>query len=642
MSEFEQTKPMQDVQRAGEQSPAGFRAGQLLAGRYEIISPLGQGGMGTVYKVRQVLLNKEFALKTIHATQLSEVILRRFQQEARATFSLDHAAIVSVKDFGLLDSGTPYLVMELLQGETLAARLKRTGQLPLDEAAPLFAQLCRGLAYAHERGVVHRDIKPSNIILLRDSRTNAAPAVKILDFGIAKFAQLEGSDSQALTRTGEIFGSPLYMSPEQCMGQKVDQRTDVYSLGCVFYEALTGAPPFVGENALSTMMKHRNESALTLRDASIGLHFPPKVESIIKSMLAKSPSDRYSDLSLVAEELENLNVDDANISKPALSVKENHIGKWSGRRAISLTVVVIVLIFLVGRFVSLKTTKSGTIQTKNIAKLPKNGTANLPLVDLKAGASNAPPADDSMSEIERQEWLENKLNRAEYGHLTLTGAELDDRSFKLIAEKGRHITSISFFDCSLQDPDFSRLSVLKLREIKVQRSPLSLSAIRKIAAFKHLKSLILADGKVTDDVIPAICAMSNLVLVDLTGSSVSNEAAQHLLKLPKLEQLFLNRCLKVGNTAMRDLANSRVYRIELAETKITDEVLLYLAQSPSLSTVNLSETAVTARGIDEFCKRCRSADLKKITLKGCPKISPEDLLRLRAGHAGILFIDSAH
>jgi serine/threonine protein kinase len=284
-------------------SNTGFNVGQAIGGRYEIISCIGSGGMGLVYRVNQVYLKKEFALKTIEKSQLTESAVRRFQQEARTTFSLDHPSIISVYDFGVLGDGSPFLVMEMLHGETLGDCLKRCGSLPVEQAIPIFVQICFGLAYAHEAGIVHRDIKPNNIMLLEGLPLGTEGSVKILDFGIAKLTSHEGGEIQALTRTGDIFGSPLYMSPEQCSGIKVDHRADIYSLGCVFFEALTGSTPFIGDNALSTMLKHQSEQPPTLREASMGSKFPQALEDIVATMLAKSPDHRYQNLGVLAHDL---------------------------------------------------------------------------------------------------------------------------------------------------------------------------------------------------------------------------------------------------------------------------------------------------------------------------------------------------
>ncbi|CAN5692641.1 hypothetical protein BH10CYA1_BH10CYA1_04380 [soil metagenome] len=300
-----------DIPSTPDDAPSGerrddFSPGDVLDGRYRVESVLGSGGMGMVYRVTQMFVDKQFALKTIIKGQLSEVKIRRFQQEARAVFSLDHPNIVAVKDFGIIEEMTPFLVMELIDGENLSERLKRTGRLPLEEIIPIFVQTCFGLGYAHDQGIVHRDIKPSNIMLLNGIASGAEGSIKIVDFGIAKFAQSDGGDIQALTKTGEIFGSPFYMSPEQCTGERVDHRADVYSLGCVLFEALTGAPPCVGDNALSTMMQHQIAKLPSLKEASMGLEFPAELERIVAKMLEKNPENRYQKLGIVAHRLASL------------------------------------------------------------------------------------------------------------------------------------------------------------------------------------------------------------------------------------------------------------------------------------------------------------------------------------------------
>ena len=312
------------VEAAGDDSPGHeIRPGTVLGGRYRVLSLLGTGGMGVVYRVNQIFLDKELALKTIDKRHISDVTIRRFQQEARVVCAINHPNIISVHDFGLLDEETPFLVMEVVNGDTLNERLKKTGPMALEEAIPAFVQVCFGLAYAHEQGIVHRDMKPSNIMLLSGQASGNA-TVKILDFGIAKLSQHEGGEIQALTRTGEIFGSPLYMSPEQCAGQRVDHRSDIYSLGCVLFESLTGTPPFVGENALATMMQHTSSSPPTLKEASLGKEFPPELEKILASALAKSPQSRYQNLGLMAHDLGALRRGEPITGKPSASTAQTH------------------------------------------------------------------------------------------------------------------------------------------------------------------------------------------------------------------------------------------------------------------------------------------------------------------------------
>ena len=185
----------------------------------------------------------------------------------------------------------------------MQALLKERGHLSFDELEPIFTQLCFGLSHAHHQKVVHRDIKPANIMIVDGMSLKDEGSVKILDFGIAKIVSEDRGEMDALTQTGEIFGSPFYMSPEQCAGESIDQRSDIYSVGCVLFESMTGTPPLVGANPLRTMMLHVNEKAPSLKEATLGAQFPPLIEQIVAKMLSKSPGDRYSDLGIVAIEL---------------------------------------------------------------------------------------------------------------------------------------------------------------------------------------------------------------------------------------------------------------------------------------------------------------------------------------------------
>lgn len=277
------------------QTEASVFAPGTLIDSYRVISLIGKGGMGAVYKVEQIFLKKEFALKTFGGT-FNEHQARRFQTEAKATSKLDHPNIVRVSDFGLIDNSTPYFVMELVEGISLEEHLRRHGPLSYDEIFAVFIPLCMGLHDAHEMGIVHRDVKPSNIMLV-GKQGNWQP--KLLDFGIAKLTD----EKTALTQTGEIVGSPLYMSPEQCSAGKVDRRSDIYSLGCTLFEAITGGPPFPGGSAIETIGMHLNQEPQTLKEATMGQDFPADLERIVHSMLAKKPDQRFASARQVAGNL---------------------------------------------------------------------------------------------------------------------------------------------------------------------------------------------------------------------------------------------------------------------------------------------------------------------------------------------------
>lgn len=275
-------------------------AGTMIGGAYKVIAPIGKGGMGDVYRARHVVLQKDFAVKVLTGQELNNVNWLRFQTEAKVISKLDHKNVVKVYNLGLHNGDLPFYAMDLLEGEPLDGVISRLGPLDQKDAISIFLQVCDGLGYAHRHGVIHRDIKPANIMLIVES--SDTPTVKLLDFGIAKLSTLENKAAQSLTAPGEIFGSPYYMSPEQCLGLKVDARSDIYSLGCTIYESLTGRPPFKGENAFKTICMHQSEAAPTLSEVS-GKFFSPAMEHLIAKCLRKKPEDRYQSMKEIEVDL---------------------------------------------------------------------------------------------------------------------------------------------------------------------------------------------------------------------------------------------------------------------------------------------------------------------------------------------------
>jgi len=277
--------------------------GTVVDAKYKVLSLLGEGGMGSVYRVRHLLLEKEMALKTFRTAKLSPDAWARFQREAQAIGKLSHVNIVQVFDFGIGEQNLPYYTMELLVGESLAEKLKRVTRIEVEEVLRIFIDVASGMAHAHGQGIVHRDIKPSNIFMQRSKGPDTA---KIVDFGLAKLATSQSLESQSLTATGLIFGSPLYMSPEQSMGLDTDQRTDIYSFGCSLFHALTGEPPFVGKSPLATIYLHQDRLPRRLSEAAAGVVFPERLEAIVGMLLRKDPSQRYQTMLEVQSELKKV------------------------------------------------------------------------------------------------------------------------------------------------------------------------------------------------------------------------------------------------------------------------------------------------------------------------------------------------
>lgn len=262
-------------------------------GRYEITTELGQGAMGVVYQAVDPLLDRTVAIKTINLNLSKDELEdfeRRFYREAKSAGRLNHPNIVTIYDVGKTDD-VAYMAMEFLQGEELRDVLDASAPLPVDRIADIAAQVADGLAFAHEHGIVHRDIKPTNIMILRNG------LAKITDFGIALMP------SASRTMVGMVLGSPKYMSPEQVVGQDLDGRSDIFSLGVVLYEMLAGMPPFTGENISAIMYRILNE--MPLAPKTINPNVPEAFNYIIAKALAKHPDERYQTAQEMAHDLRN-------------------------------------------------------------------------------------------------------------------------------------------------------------------------------------------------------------------------------------------------------------------------------------------------------------------------------------------------
>jgi serine/threonine protein kinase len=279
-------------------------------GNYRVLSLLGEGGMGAVYLAEHPGIGRRVAVKVLHK-QFSgdEQLLGRLLNEARAANAIRHPNIIEILDSGMREDGVPYLVMELLEGESLGSRIRRVGPLSLRDAVGFTYQTASALGAAHKKGIVHRDLKPDNLFIVPDAaeesgRVDAdrlSERIKVLDFGIAKLQMPQPGDS-VKTRTGTLMGTPIYMSPEQCRGTKtVDHRTDVYSLGVIFFEMLVGQPPFVSDGFGELVNMHLNVAPPSPRAARPEVSEP--LDGIILKMLAKNPEDRYPDMAALTSAL---------------------------------------------------------------------------------------------------------------------------------------------------------------------------------------------------------------------------------------------------------------------------------------------------------------------------------------------------
>jgi len=281
------------------QEAAGVHEGQILASKYRVEKVLGIGGMGVVVAAQHVRLDEKVAIKFLLPGMLgNKEVVGRFAREARAAVKIKSEHVARVFDVGTLENGAPYMVMEFLEGDDLAAWLRQRGPLPIEQAVDFVLQACVGVASAHGIGIVHRDLKPANLFCLRGN--DGQFIIKVLDFGISKLTDVGGSqEGMSATKTAAVMGSPLYMSPEQMQSAKdVDGQTDIWALGIVLYELLTGTRPFVGESFAEIAIKVATTSFAGVRTCRPDV--PPELDAVILKCLQKDKKRRYTNVAELA------------------------------------------------------------------------------------------------------------------------------------------------------------------------------------------------------------------------------------------------------------------------------------------------------------------------------------------------------
>jgi hypothetical protein len=278
--------------------------GQTIAGRYDIKRLLGQGGMGAVYEATQQPLGRRIALKVIkRALTDDEVAVKRFTQEAQAVAQLSHPHIVTLHDFGRTDDELLFLAMEFLDGESLRERLAKVGKMPWEKTMPIVVEVCEALSHAHANGIIHRDLKPDNIVLVNTKGRD--DYVKVVDFGVAKL--MEGSSHQTtLTGTGMAVGTPGYIAPEQLDGIGDEPRIDLYALGVMWFEMLTGRSPFQAETPIKLVLKHVSEPAPRPSSVNPEAGVPPAVDALVQRLMGKKPDARAASVDALLAELQEL------------------------------------------------------------------------------------------------------------------------------------------------------------------------------------------------------------------------------------------------------------------------------------------------------------------------------------------------
>lgn len=594
-------------------------------GRYEIVEEVGKGGMGVVYKARQPALQKLYAIKMLHSVHNNETILR-FEREAKAISKLDHVNLITSHDFGVSSDGRPYMVMDFIEGTSLARTIELQRKLPLRQALEICIKVARGMAYAHAQGVLHRDLKPGNIMLI--DQPDGSKLVKIIDFGIAKV--VEANDRHDLTRTGDVFGSPYYMSPEQAVGRGIDERSDIYSLGCVMYEMLTGVVPFRGASAFETLYAHLNESVPALRVNAPGENFPAAVEKVVSKALAKDQKDRWQTMPELEHELTGiLKILDSPLKTLLhhLDFESSPVSKFKLTHVIAVAAALTTVIVAGISFwpapappVKEKQELSGKEYLKDqklddpnelARSIILNGTSEVSLESLDC-------SDEALKWCKER----NDVIRLDVNGTSITGVGL-----KYVTHLPLQILQMSQTGVS----DLQNLAFIKtLENIELNRTLIKTRHLRSLIGLPKLKVLKIEENNLNDDCIDQIVQMPNLEYLSLChNSGITDDGVNKLMSLKKLKGLRLGS-LRIGDDGLRNIERLKNLRsLDLNGTDVTDKTLAKLSRMP-LHELYLSGTNVTDEGVRQLVN-CGTLD--HLTLNSCPKVSKGVVSQLRSSLA---------
>lgn len=639
------------------ESGAQLETNSTIHARYQVIKLLGRGGMGSVYLVKDLQTEADFALKLLNIHS-SESSARRFEIEAKAANRLDHPNLIKVHDSGLTESGQPFFVMEYVPGMTLADHLKTRGRLSLTHALNIFIQVGFALAYAHENGLIHRDLKPGNIMLIENTAGSLCSSVKLVDLGIAKWEVEEAYIQQTLTRTGEVLGSPLYMSPEQCMGIAIDRRSDLYSLGCVIYEALTGAPPLIAESALATMMKHQTETPLSLKEASLGIEFPQSVELLVAKLLEKDPNKRHSNAQLVTAELVNIqqNLHDAEETQKHDSFGTAQKNQPSFRskslfntRNLACALIVIAaygLGYLTGNCVFISAPATAAVKPAAVKTIEQK-LAGVPGGYVEFLEGQSPEGKDPYMGTGRGFFTETRgtetvchfpdVEIGSIGNVEPNGQPIyraDAKGTKrlpkgLLAFKAN--SQMMLYPSMLEKfrpgelgclelQNGNRKATLFLRTLRQQKNLryIDLSAtwvenedIAEIGKLPDLQQLYLSGSEIDPNAVAGMKNLNNLKNLDVTDSKGVSKLIQALQKNKSLTYLKLKRC-DLKATDVEAIGKIRSLKIlDIKNNKgVSDSSLKALASLSNLRELNLEYCPITFHGVS-FLK---NLPLKKLKL----------------------------
>ena len=538
----------------------------LFNNRYLLLSKLGAGGMGTVYRAEDKKLGKDIALKVVSQDISNEYIVR-FQNEAKTIAKLNHPNIVDVFDFGFFESDESqlFIAMEFVNGESLAQIIEKNERLSYLDLVPIVVQILDGLSNAHNNDVLHRDIKPSNIMVNRNEKDDVT--VKLVDFGLAKIAE----DDQKLTQTGATIGSPYYISPEQVEGKAPDVRSDIYSLGCLMYKALTGRVPFAGKDAMETMSKHLNEAPLTFSEMVPGLVCPSELEKLVRHCLEKNPDQRISTVGQVKIEfkaiIDRLSQYGIPDSKNIKEQQKNYTGFFV---VLTILAAVGVLLFVYKLFVRIedeykqkneKIGESGEQIAKRQEKNKRFFKADVPIEEtvhkfdrIENGKENLQDDIDEAISGTDQNGDTNRIVKFDLNDDVLRSADspVPLRTYKMLPKASR-LYKVFLKGSNVDDRAIDYISQCKrllVLDISANEG-ISLEAFAKLKQIKTLQVLDVSAIGLDDRYLELISRFPSVTQLDIsTNSGITNNGIRKLSRLASLEGMI------VGNVGLPDIKDN--------------------------------------------------------------------------------------
>lgn len=560
---------------------------ETIADRYVVKEVIGSGGMGQVLRAHDPHLAIDVAIKLLHKNDI-DTTAARLQREAVAAGKLNHKNIARVYNFGQTADGEPYMVMEFVQGVTLADLIKKESHLPVNKAIEIFIQICSGLQLAHANNIVHRDLKPSNI-MLADNPDNGGQEAKILDFGVAKLDQV----SQKLTSTSAIIGSPLYMSPEQASALDIDLRSDIYSFGCLMFETLTGIVPLKGKSALETISLHRGKAPPLISDVIEHGEFPERLVDLINRCLAKLPEQRPQTAIEISDELKfiHLEIDQKALEKPPANFLQTYIPKTK----VKSLLIVLGCVGLVGLIIFGATKFLFDKQERVRVRIEKRFDTS----------------EDQVDDIEtaKKETFKKAVDSRPTALYPIFGGGQGlsfkkftiDYEIKPELEKYPNLRGVVFKDCMLlKGPGLKYLANTKIEQIQLERV------------------------KLNDDSLKYLLPVKTLILISLSSPNLTDKGVEILAQKKNLEQLMLGSDLLTDHAAELIATLPKIGKVELASKQITDKSVDYL-QSKKIWSLSLLNTSVSENvGV----KIAKMPIVKEVILTGTKKISPASLQAL--------------